>query len=47
MRFWVVPSVYLPVAVNCFVRPLAMESALGVTVMDCSAAATTVMTVVP
>src|SRR5262249_5377650 len=40
-------SVYVPVAVNCWVRPLATLGLAGVTAIDCSAAAVTVITVEP
>jgi hypothetical protein len=43
----VVPSAYVPVAVNCWVVPLAMEGSGGVTAMDWSVAAVTVMETVP
>jgi len=31
VRFWLLPSLYLPVAVNCWVSPAAIEGELGVT----------------
>ena len=40
-------SVYVPVAVNCFVAPFAIDGFAGVTAIDCSAAAVTVSTVEP
>src|SRR5205085_185842 len=43
----VVPSVYVPVATNCCVRPLAIDGLTGVTAIDTSAAAVTVSVVVP
>ena len=43
----VLPSVKVPVAVNCWVVPSAIESACGVTAIDTSAAVVTVTTVVP
>jgi hypothetical protein len=47
VRFWVVPSLNVPVAVNCCVAPLAIEGFAGVTAIDCSVAAVTVRTVEP
>ena len=47
VRFCVVPFVYLPVAVNCLVRPFAMDGAFGVTPMNTSAIGVTVKMVVP
>ena len=47
VRFWVVPSVNVPVAVNCCVRPLAMDGLPGVTAIDVTTAAVTVSVVVP
>jgi hypothetical protein len=41
----VLPSLNVPVAVNCRVDPLTMDGLAGVTAMDCSA--TTVSTVLP
>ena len=41
------PSVYVPVASNCWVRPLAMLGLAGVSVMRSSTAAVTVSVVVP
>jgi hypothetical protein len=34
VRFWVLPSLYLPVAVNCCVLPLAIDGFVGVTAID-------------
>ena len=34
VRFWVLPSLYVPVAVNCCVAPLAMEGFVGVTAIE-------------
>ena len=45
VRFCVVPSVYVPVAVNCWVAPLAIDGFAGVTAIDCSVAAVTVSVV--
>src|SRR5271167_485290 len=47
VRFSVVPSLNVPVAVNCCVAPLAIEGLAGVTAMDCSVAAVTVSKVEP
>jgi len=47
VRFWVLLSVYIPVAVNACVRPLAMEGLAGVTAMETKAAAVTVSCAVP
>jgi hypothetical protein len=43
----VVPSLKVPVAVNCCVAPLVIEGFAGVTAMDCSVAAVTVRSVEP
>jgi hypothetical protein len=45
VRFFVLLSLYVPVAVNCFVRPLAIDGFTGVTAMDCRVAAVTVNSV--
>ncbi len=47
VRFCVVPSLNVPVAVNCCVAPLAIDGFAGVTVIDCSVAAVTVSKVEP
>ena len=47
MRFCVEPSVKVPVAVNCCVRPLAIVGFAGVTAIDVTTAAVTVSVVVP
>jgi hypothetical protein len=47
VRFWVLRSVYVPVAANCHVFPDATEGFVGVTDIDTSAAAVTVRTVDP
>src|SRR5277367_4667594 len=44
VRFCVVPSLKVPVAVNCCVAPLVIEGFAGVTAIDCSVAAVTVST---
>lgn len=41
------PSLNVPVAVNCCVNPLAIEGLAGVTLMDVSVAAVTVRVVEP
>ena len=47
VRFCVLPSVKVPVAVNCSVSPRATEGLAGVTAMDTKAAAETVDVVEP
>jgi len=47
VRFCVVLSVYVPVAINCCVVPRAMFGFVGVTAMDTSVAEVTVKEVVP
>jgi hypothetical protein len=47
VRFCVLLSEKVPVAVNCRVSPLGTDGMAGVTAMDCSVAAVTVMTVEP
>src|SRR6202041_3230344 len=47
VRFCVVPSLNVPVAVNCCVAPLVIEGFAGVTAIDCSVAAVTVSAVDP
>src|SRR5277367_5968144 len=47
VRFWVEPSLNVPVAVNCCVAPLVIEGFAGVTAIDCNVAAVTVRTVEP
>ena len=42
-----VPSLNVPVAVNCCVAPLVIDGFAGVTAIDCSVAAVTVSTVEP
>jgi hypothetical protein len=34
VRFWVVPSLKVPVAVNCCVAPLVIDGFAGVTAID-------------
>lgn len=40
-RFCVLPSLKVPVAVNCTLVPLAIEEFVALTVIDCSVAAVT------
>jgi hypothetical protein len=47
VRFCVLLSLNVPVAVNCCVRPLATDGFAGVTAMDCRVAAATVRVVEP
>jgi len=47
VTFFVLLSLYVPVAVNCCVRPLAIDGFAGVTAIDCRGAAVTVSTVEP
>jgi hypothetical protein len=47
VRFCVLASVYVPVAVNCWVLPLAIDGFAGVTAIDTSVAAVTVNVVLP
>ncbi len=47
VRFWELPSVKVPVAVNCWVVPNATEGLPGVTAIEVSAAAVTVRLSVP
>ena len=47
LRFWVLPSVNVPVAVNCCVVPSASEGVAGVITNETSAAAVTVSVVDP
>jgi hypothetical protein len=47
VRFCVLLSLKVPVAVNCCVAPLVMLGLAGVTAMDCNVAAVTVRTVLP
>ncbi len=47
VRFCVVPSVKVPVAVNCWLVPFAIEGVAGVTAIDTSAAEVTVSVVDP
>src|ERR1700691_6712481 len=47
VRFCVLPSVNVPVAVNCCVVPSAIDGAAGVTAMETSVAAVTVRVVDP
>jgi hypothetical protein len=47
VRFCVVPSVKVPVAVNCWLVPFAIDGVAGVTAIDTSAAEVTVSVVDP
>jgi hypothetical protein len=47
VRFWVVPLVKVPVAVNCCAFPAATDAVAGVTAIDFSTAAVTVNEAVP
>jgi hypothetical protein len=47
VRFWVLLSLNVPVAVNCCVVPLGIEELAGVTAMDTSVAGVTVSVVEP
>src|ERR1700678_4079035 len=47
VKFCVVPSLNVPVAVNCCVAPLAIDGFAGVTAIDCSVSAVTVSKVEP
>lgn len=41
-RFWVLPSLYVPVAVNCWVVPAAMDGLVGLIEIEVSTGAVTV-----
>src|SRR5208282_4375088 len=47
VRFCVLPSLYVPVAVNCCVAPAAIEAFAGVTAIETSVGAVTVSVVEP
>jgi hypothetical protein len=47
VRFWVLPSEYVPVAVNCWVVPLGIDGFAGVTPIDTNTAGPTVKVVLP
>jgi hypothetical protein len=47
VRFCVLLSLYVPVAVSCCVIPLTTDGLVGVSAMDCKVAAVTVSTVEP
>jgi hypothetical protein len=47
VRFWVVPSLKVPVAVNCCVVPFTIDGFTGVTAIDWSVAAVMVSVVEP
>jgi hypothetical protein len=47
VRFCVLPSAYVPVAVNCSVLPLTIDGFAGVTAIDTSVGGVTVSVVLP
>ena len=47
VRFWIDPSAYVPVAVNCFCVPSGMVVFAGVVAIETSATGVTVSTVLP
>jgi len=47
VRFWVLPSLKVPVAANCCDAPLAIVGFTGATAIDCRVAAVTVSRVLP
>lgn len=47
VRFCVLPSLYVPVAVNCWVSPAAKEGLAGVTATDFSAGTDTAIVAAP
>src|SRR5207237_1410599 len=47
VMFWLLPSVYVPAAVNCWVTPTKIEGLAGVTVIVVSDAPVTVRVVEP
>jgi hypothetical protein len=47
VRFWVVPSLYVPVAMNCCVYPAATDAVPGVTAIEANTGAVTVNVVEP
>ena len=47
VRFWVLLSVYVPVAVNCCVFPIGTDAFAGLTAIETSAAAATVSVAEP
>ncbi len=47
VRFWVVPLLYVPVAVNCCVSPAATDAALGAIDIEVKTAAVTVSVAEP
>src|SRR5277367_2922209 len=47
VMFWMLPSLYVPVAENCSVDPATIEGFAGVMAMDCNVAAVTVSKVEP
>jgi len=47
VRFWMLPSLYVPVAVNCCVAPFVIDGFAGVTAIEVSTAPVTVRVVEP
>jgi hypothetical protein len=47
VKFWVLPLLYVPVAVNCCAVPTGIEALAGVTAIDTSTAAVTVSVLEP
>jgi hypothetical protein len=47
VRFWLLPSLKIPMAVNCDVAPVVIEELAGVTPTDTKTGALTVNPVVP
>ena len=47
VRFWLLPSLKIPIAVNCGVAPVVIEELTGVTAIDTKTDAVTVRPVVP
>lgn len=47
VKFWVVPLLYVPVAVNCSVYPAATEAVVGLTEIEVNTAAVTVSAAEP
>ena len=47
VRFWLLPSLKIPIAVNCDVAPVVIEELAGVTTIDTKTGAVTVNPVEP
>ena len=47
VRFWLLPSLKIPMAVNCDVAPAVIEESTGVTAIDTKTGAVTVRPVEP